>query len=138
MLHDVTDGAAENWTIDSFGASALTGELDGERAQLRARRRRRARVTLTQNGRTVAEQTVEVPAGGRAQATFAALELASGANRVEVALDAGRRSRRATIAAISRVKRPEPRKVLIVAPDRGGPRRVVHERGARDADDARA
>ena len=44
-------------------------------------------LTLTQNGRAVAEQTVEVPAGGRAQATFAALELASGANRVEVALE---------------------------------------------------
>ena len=44
-------------------------------------------LALTQNGRTVAEQTVEVPAGGRAQATFAALELASGANRVEVALE---------------------------------------------------
>ena len=27
VIHDVTDGAAENWTVDSFGASALTGEI---------------------------------------------------------------------------------------------------------------
>ena len=82
-------------------------------------RPRRRTLTLTHNGSTVAEQTVEVPAGGRAQAGFAALELASGANRVEVVLEPGD-----DLAGDDRrylaIKRPEPRKVLIVAPSTDG------------------
>jgi hypothetical protein len=117
-IHDVTDGAAENWTVDSFGASALTGELTASVRSFAADTVTRT-LTLTQNGRTVAEQTVEIPAGGRAQATFAALELASGANRVDVALapadDLGGDDRR-----YLSIKRPEPRKVLLVAQDTEG------------------
>lgn len=118
VLHDVTDGAAENWTIDSFGASALTGELTaGVRSFAQDAVTRT--LTLTQNGRTVAEQTVEIPGGGRAQATFAPLGLASGANRVEIALEPGD-----DLAGDDRrylsVKRPEPRNVLIVAPNAAG------------------
>src|SRR5690606_37388665 len=76
VIHDAGRGAADNWTVDSFGASALTGEIS---ASVRSFADQPARKTLTlrQNGRTVAEQTVEVPARGRAQATFAALDLAS-------------------------------------------------------------
>jgi hypothetical protein len=127
VLHDVTDGAAENWTIDSFGASALTGELTaGVRSFAPAAATRT--VTLTQNGRTVAEQDVEIPAGGRAQAQFAALDLASGANRVEVSLSPGD-----DLAGDDRrylaIKRPEPRKVLLVAPNADG-RDVLFTRSA--------
>jgi hypothetical protein len=114
VIHDVTDGAAENWTVDSFGASALTGELTASVRSFAPEAATR-RVTLRQNGRAVAEQTVEVPAGGRAQAEFQALELASGANRVEVALEPGD-----DLAGDDRrylaIKRPEPRKVLVIAP----------------------
>jgi hypothetical protein len=126
VLHDVTD-AAENWTIDSFGASALTGELTASVRSFAPDAATRT-VTLTQNGRTVAEQDVEVPAGGRAQAEFAALELASGANRVEVALSPGD-----DLAGDDRrylaIKRPEPRKVLLVAPNADG-RDVLFTRSA--------
>ncbi len=118
VLHDVTDGAAENWTIDSFAASALTGELTASVRSFAPDAVTRT-LTLTQNGRAVAEQTVEVPAGGRAQATFAALELASGANRVEVALEPADDLTRDDRRYLS-VKRPEPRAVLIVAPDAEG------------------
>ena len=118
VLHDVTDGAAENWTIDSFAASALTGELTASVRSFAPDAVTRT-LALTQNGRTVAEQTVEVPAGGRAQATFAALELASGANRVEVALEPADDLTRDDRRYLS-VKRPEPREVLIVAPDTEG------------------
>ena len=118
VLHDVTDGAAENWTIDSFGASALTGELTASVRSFAPEAVTRM-VTLTQNGRTVGEQTVEIAAGGRAQATFPALDLASGANRVEVAL-----TQADDLAADDRrflaIKRPEPRKVLLVAPSAEG------------------
>jgi hypothetical protein len=113
VLHDVTDGAAENWTVDSFAGSPLTGELTAGVRSFAPDAVTRT-VTLRQNGRTVGEQTVEIPAGGRAQATFPALELASGANRVEVALEPGDE-----LAGDDRrylaVKRPEPRKVLLVA-----------------------
>ncbi len=118
VLHDVAEGAAENWTIDSFCASALTGELTASVRSFAPDAATRT-LTLTQNGSTVGEQTVEVPAGGRAEATFAALDLASGPNRVEVALaqgdDLGSDDRRYLA-----IKRPEPRKVLIVAPNAQG------------------
>lgn len=114
VIHDVTDGAAENWTVESFGASALTGELTASVRSFAPQAATRT-VTLMQNGRAVAEQTVEVAAGGRAQAEFAPLELTSGSNRVEVVLDPGDE-----LAGDDRrylaIKRPEPRKVLLVAP----------------------
>jgi len=118
VIHDVTDGAAENWTVDSFGASAVSGELTASVRSYAPDSVTRT-VTLTQNGRSVGEQTVEVAARGRADVTFPALELASGSNRVEVALSPGddlARDDRRYLA----IKRPEPRKVLIVSPDAEG------------------
>jgi len=123
VVHDVTAGTAENWTVDSFGASALTGELT---ASVRSFATEAATKTLvvTQNGSVVAEQPVEVAAGGRAQATFAALDLVGGANRVEVALAPGD-----DLAADDRrylaIERPEPRKVLLVSADAEGEGRGV-------------
>jgi hypothetical protein len=118
VVHDVTTGAANNWTVDSFGASALTGELTASVRSFSGEAVTKT-LTLRQNGRTVAEQTVEVPAGGRAQATFGALDLSSGSNRVEVALDP------ADDLAVDdsrylALRRPEPRSVLIVAADPRG------------------
>ena len=118
VIHDVTDGAAENWTVDSFGASALTGELSASVRSFAPDAVTRT-VTLTQNNRTVGVETVEVPAHGRAEVTFPALELASGSNRVEVALSPGDDlvgDDRRYLA----IKRPEPRKVLVVAADAEG------------------
>jgi hypothetical protein len=118
VLHDVTDGAAENWTVDSFGASALSGELTASVRSFAPDAVTRT-VTLTQNGRTVDSRIVEVAAGGRAEVTFAALDLASGSNRVEVALtpaDDLTGDDRRYLA----IKRPEPRKVLLVAPNAEG------------------
>jgi hypothetical protein len=115
VIHDVTDGAAENWTVDSFAASAVSGELTASVRSYAPDSATRT-VTLTQNGRTVGEQTIEVAARGRADVTFPALELASGSNRVDVALSPGDdlvRDDRRYLA----IKRPEPRKVLIVSPD---------------------
>jgi hypothetical protein len=115
VIHDVTDGAADNWTVDSFGASALSGELSASVRSFASDAVTRT-LTLTQNGRTVGEQTVEVAAQGRADVTFPALELSSGSNRVEVAL-----SPSDDLAGDDRrylaIKRPEPRKVLIVTPE---------------------
>jgi hypothetical protein len=118
VIHDVGSGVAENWTVDSFAASALTGELTASVRSFAQEAVTRT-VTLSQNGRTVAEQTVEVPAAGRADVTFPALELARGSNRVEVEL-----SPADDLAGDDRrylaIKRPEPRNVLIVAQNTEG------------------
>jgi hypothetical protein len=123
VVHDVTDGAAENWTVDSFGASALTGEITASVRSFAGELASKSLV-LTQNGSVVAEQSVEVAAGGRAQATFPALDLVGGANRVEVALAPGD-----DLAADDRrylaIERPEPRKVLLVSADAEGQGRGV-------------
>jgi hypothetical protein len=118
VVHDVAANGADNWAVDSFGASALTGELTASVRSFAAEPATKT-LTLTQNGRTVGEQTVEVPAGGRAQATFAALELSSGPNRVQVAV-----APEDNLAADDRrflsLQRPEPRNVLVVTADPRG------------------
>jgi len=118
VLHDVARGAAENWAVDGFGASALTGELTANVRSFAPENATKT-LTLTHNGSTVGEQTLEIPAGGLAQATFAALDLASGPNRVEVTLAPGDDLTADDRRYLS-VKRPEPRDVLLVAPDTEG------------------
>src|SRR5262245_16292070 len=78
-IHDVSNDGAKNWTIDSFGGSALTGELEASVRSFATEDATRS-VRLTLNGRSVGEQSVEIAAGGRAQARFAPLELAAGSN----------------------------------------------------------
>lgn len=118
VVHDVGGGAAQNWTVDSFGASALTGEISASVRSF-ADEPATKTLTLTQNGRIIAEQTVEVPARGRAQAEFAALDLASGPNRVEIAL-----TPEDDLAADDHrylsLQRPEPRNVLVLTADARG------------------
>jgi len=118
VLHDVATGPAANWAVDSFAASALTGELT---ASVRSFAPTAATKTLTliQNGRTVATQTVEVPAGGRAQTTFPALDLSSGPNRIEATLTPADELPADDRRYVS-LKRPEPRSVLIVSADTRG------------------
>ncbi len=118
VIHDVSGGKADNWTIESFAGSPLTGELEASVRSFAAEDARKS-VRLTLNGKTIAEQPVEVAAGGRAQARFAALELAPGPNRVTVSLEPGD-----DLAADDRrflvLKRPQPRSVLLVSADQRG------------------
>jgi hypothetical protein len=118
-IHDVAGGGkAENWTIDSFGGSALTGELEASVRSFAAEAAQKT-VRLELNGATVAEQMVDVQAGGRAQARFAPLELKAGSNRVTVSLAPADE-----LAADDRrflaLKRPTPRSVLVVSADQRG------------------
>ena len=113
VIHDVADGRASNWALDSFGGSALTGELEASVRSFASENARRT-LTLTLNGTTVDEQTLEIPAGGRAQARFAALELAAGSNRATVALDPND-DLAADDERYLALQRPEPRAVLVVA-----------------------
>jgi hypothetical protein len=117
-IHDVSGGKADNWTVDSFGGSALTGELEASVRSFAASDAHKS-VRLTLNGKTVGEQAVEVPAGGRAQARFPALELASGPNRVTVSLEPGD-DLKADDQRYLVLKRPMPRSVLLVSADQRG------------------
>jgi hypothetical protein len=117
-IHDVSGGKADNWTIESFGGSAVTGELEASVRSFAATDARKS-VRLTLNGKTISEQPVEIPAGGRAQARFAALELASGPNRVTVSLEPGD-DLKADDQRYLVLKRPQPRSVLLVSADQKG------------------
>ena len=117
-IHDVSGGKADNWTIESFGGSALTGELEASVRSFAAVDAAKS-VRLTLNGKTIQEQPVEIPAGGRAQARFAALELASGPNRVTVSLEPGD-DLKADDQRYLVLKRPQPRSVLLVSGDQRG------------------
>ena len=97
---------------------ASTGELEASVRSFAAEAAQKT-VRLELNGATVAEQMVDVQAGGRAQARFAPLELKAGSNRVTVSLAPADE-----LAADDRrflaLKRPMPRSVLVVAADQRG------------------
>ena len=117
-IHDVSGGKADNWTIESFGGSALTGELEASvRSFATADAHKSVRLTL--NGKTIGEQPVDIQAGGRAQARFAALDLASGPNRVTVSLEPGD-DLKADDQRYLVLKRPQPRSVLLISADQRG------------------
>jgi Aerotolerance regulator N-terminal/von Willebrand factor type A domain len=117
-IHDVSGGKADNWTIEGFGGSALTGELEASVRSFAAADARKS-VRLTLNGKTIGEQPVDIPAGGHAQARFGALELASGPNRVTVSLEPGD-DLKADDQRYLVLKRPQPRSVLLVSADQRG------------------
>jgi hypothetical protein len=118
VIHDVAGGPAQNWTIDSFGGSAVTGELEASVRSFAPEAAQRT-VRLELNGNRVAEQTLDVPANGRAQAKFAALELKPGSNRVAVSLSPGD-DLAADDTRYLALKRATPRNVLVIAADQRG------------------
>jgi hypothetical protein len=117
-IHDVSGGKADNWTIESFGGSALTGELEASVRSFAAQDAHKT-VRLTLNGKTIEEKPVDIPSGGRAQARFRALELASGPNRVTVSLEPTD-DLKADDQRYLVLKRPQPRSVLLVSADPRG------------------
>ncbi len=112
-----TDGE-DNWAVESFGGSAVTGELQAGVRSFAARDAERT-VALELNGRTVEQQTVSLPAGGRAQISFQPLELAAGVNRVRAFIQPGDRLPLDDERFLA-LKRAEPRPVLVVGSDPGG------------------
>ena len=136
-IHDVAAGDAPNWTIDSFGGSALTGELEAVGAQLRggaaqknrasrAQRRDRRRADCSRFRRRAARRR-----GSRRSISR------PGSNRVTVSLAPGDELA-ADDQRFLALKRPEPRSVLVVAADQRGRGALFTVVGARDAQDARA
>ncbi|HEX5418385.1 MAG TPA: BatA domain-containing protein, partial [Gammaproteobacteria bacterium] len=119
-IHNVAAAAPENWAVESFTGSPVTGELA---ATVRSFAKNPATKTLAieLNGRRVASRSVTVKPGGSADVKFDPLDLDAGGNRVTAVLEPGdglSLDDRRFLA----LKRPEPRNVLIVSGSGGNGR----------------
>jgi hypothetical protein len=107
--------AEGNAAIESLVGSALDGQLTASVRNFTDRTLQKT-VRLERNGELVEEQTLELAANERVQASFGALTLAAGPNRVQVTL-APADDLPLDDTRILALKRPEPRPVLLVASD---------------------
>ena len=117
-VHAIAPQVEDNWSVDLLAGSALSGELQAGVRSFASRSAQKL-LQLELNGQVVEQQSLNVPAGGRAQASFAPLELADGSNRVTVGISPGD----ALAADDSRfiaLQKPEPRPVLLVSGDLRG------------------
>jgi len=112
-IRDVSRPGEDNSAVQSASWQALSGEVSAGVRNYSAQPSNRTLV-LELNGERQAAQPLTVPAGATATASFADVELASGANRVRVALEPADE-----LAADDQrflvVKRPEPRTILLIA-----------------------
>lgn len=117
-IHAVGEARSPNFAVESFGGSALTGELEAGIVSYAPEAAEKT-VRLSLNGETVAQQSLRLEPRARGQVQFPPLELRSGANRVSVSIAPGD-----SLAADDQrylvLKRPEPRTVLVVAGDTRG------------------
>ena len=110
---DIAGSAREdNWAVDSFGGSPLTGELAASVRSFAADESTRTLELLLED-QVVEQQTVAVPAGGSVSVDFSALTLRAGSNRVAVRLLPGD-GLTADDQRYLALQRPEPRPVLIL------------------------
>ncbi len=117
-IHDASRPGEENWAVQSVSWQSGSGEVAASVGSFAAREVERT-VVLELNGAREAAQTLSVPAGATAAASFANLDLRSGGNRVRIFLEPGD-----NLAVDDQrflvVKRPEPRAVLLVSADPRG------------------
>ncbi len=117
VLHPEAKAPEANWTVESVSAP---GEVfDPKKSRVQAvisgyhTPDAKKTVSLVVNGKTVATQTVNVPANGRASVEFASLDVPYGLTRCEVRIDSGD-TLPADDSSLFAVKRSDPRKVLFV------------------------
>ena len=115
--HAVATTAAPNWTVESVNAP---GEIaDPKKAQVQAvvagfhTPAATRMVSLVVNGKTVATQSVMVPAGGRASVQFQSLDVPYGLTRCQVKIDSAD-ALPADDAMLFAVERSDPQRVLFV------------------------
>lgn len=93
LLHPLSDRTEPNWTVESVSAPSRV--RDGRAARIHATvagfhtSPAKKTVSLEVNGRTVATQSVEVPAEGRAKVEFAGPDIPYGFARCAVVLQSG-------------------------------------------------
>jgi len=116
---DVAGGAREdNWAIDSFGGSPITGELQASIRSFAAAESTRT-LELRLEDAIVDQQTVVVPAGGSVSVSFTPLTLRAGSNRASLRLAPGDELGEDDVRFLA-LQRPEPRPVLVLASDLRG------------------
>ena len=111
-IHAVAGGET-NVALESLAGSALDGELTATVRSFADRPLVRT-LRLERNGELVEQQTLELAPGERGQATFDALSLAAGPNRVRAVLTPADDLPGDDARSIA-LKRPEPRPVLLIA-----------------------
>jgi hypothetical protein len=133
--HNVADPDAANWAVESIrGTTRLYG---ARKARLEVTvagfgpAEATKRLSLLLNGQRVANQSIQVPAAGRATATFEGFDAPKGHSRVEVTLEPGD-----DLAADDRrlitIDNSDPEPILFVTADRRE-RDVLYYRSALDA-----
>jgi hypothetical protein len=115
--HAVATEAAPNWAVESVNAP---GEVaDTKKAQVQVvvagyhTPAATRMVSLEVNGKTVATQSVMVPAGGRATVTFMSLDVPYGLTRCQVKIDSADMLPADDVSLFA-VERSDPQKVLFV------------------------
>lgn len=117
VVHPEAKAPEANWTVESVSAP---GEVfDPKKARVQAvisgyhTPDAKKTVSLVVNGKTLATQTVNVPANGRASVEFNSLDVPYGLARCEVRIDSGD-VLPADDVSLFAVKRSDPRKVLFI------------------------
>ena len=103
----------DNWAIESFGGSPISGELQAAVRSFAADESTRTLELMLEDA-VIDQQTVVVPPGGLVSVDFAPLTLRAGSNRVRVQLAPGD-DLNADDTRYLALQRPEPRPVLIVS-----------------------
>jgi hypothetical protein len=115
----VTGSAREdNWAIESFGGSPITGVLEASVRSFAAGEGTRT-LELRLDEEVIDQQTVVVGAGETVSVEFAPLTLRAGSNRVSVELAPGDGLEQDDSRFLA-LQRPEPRPVLILSSDLRG------------------
>jgi aerotolerance regulator-like protein/VWA domain-containing protein len=117
VLHPVATGTQPNWAVESVRAPGRVWDtkkarVDATIAGYQTPAATRT-VSLLINGKKVASQNVEVPAGGRANLTFQSLDVPYGFSRCEVRIDSAD-VLPADDAYLFSVERSDPQPVLLV------------------------
>ena len=121
VLHPVADGRTPaNWTVESVEAPAtLSDPKDPTHSRVRVviagfgTPAATKPVSLLVNGKTIATQKIDVPAGGRATLEFAPLDVGYGFNHCEVRVE-GEDAFPADDTSVFAVRRSDPERVLFV------------------------
>jgi len=117
VLHAVVRDAVPNWTVESVSAPGQV--WDPKKARVQAviagyqTPAATRTVSLMINGKTLATNTVQVPAGGRATVTFQSLDVPYGFSRCEIKIDSAD-ALSADDENLFAVQRSDPEKVLFV------------------------
>jgi len=114
-IHDVSRPGETNWAVQSVTWQPAAQEAAVSVRSFATQAAERT-VVLELNGARAAAQPMSIPAGGTVTASFAGVELASGANRVRLYIEPGDDLETDDQRFIV-VKRPEPRTILLISAD---------------------